>query len=198
MRQTKHLQGCSGVPLNCGRWSEKQAFISILFISVWLTATGETFHVFKNIKILTTSWGLSSKWESQQPLQGAEERTTPGWVYRRLPVPPVVGALGVFLIINIIISHEQVFPLQLVFVVHRHVGADSKAEWREEVRMDQFTRKMTTNKLYSFRQLQKTRWFTAVYKHFVCFQGLSLITMFPFFPEISLHKRSQRKEKVNK
>lgn len=47
------------------------------------------------------------------------------------PVPPVVGALGIFVIIDIVISHQQIFSLQLVFVVVCHMGADSKAEGRK-------------------------------------------------------------------
>lgn len=45
---------------------------------------------------------------------------------RVLPVPPVVGTLGVLLIIHIIVGHQQVFAFQLVFVVIIHVGTDAK------------------------------------------------------------------------
>lgn len=44
-----------------------------------------------------------------------------------LPVPPVVRALGVLLIVNVEVGHQQVLPLEQVLVVISHVGAHSKA-----------------------------------------------------------------------
>lgn len=51
---------------------------------------------------------------------------------KHLPVPPIVGAFRVFLIVNIIISHQKVLPFQLVLVVVIHVGTESKAEKNKE------------------------------------------------------------------
>lgn len=42
------------------------------------------------------------------------------------PVAPVVGALGILLIIHIIICHQQVLPLDQVFVIFCHVRADAE------------------------------------------------------------------------
>lgn len=47
-------------------------------------------------------------------------------VQRAVPVPPVVGALGVPLVVDVVIRHQQVFSRQLISVVVCHVGADSK------------------------------------------------------------------------
>lgn len=49
-----------------------------------------------------------------------------------VPIPPVVGAFRIFVVIHVVVGHQQVFPPQLVFVVVSHVGADSKAERRRE------------------------------------------------------------------
>ena len=61
-----------------------------------------------------------------------EKTSALGRVQKHVPVPPVVGALGILFIINLIVSHQQVFPPDLVFVVVCHVGADSKAEVKKK------------------------------------------------------------------
>lgn len=57
------------------------------------------------------------------------------------PVPPVVWTFGVFIIVHIIIGHQQIFAFELVFVVICHVWANAttvfKKKKEEEIRVVQ-------------------------------------------------------------
>lgn len=50
-----------------------------------------------------------------------------------IPVAPVVGALCILLIVHIIVCHQQVLPLDQVFVVFSHMWTDTKAINETEV-----------------------------------------------------------------
>lgn len=48
------------------------------------------------------------------------------WLHKHPPVPPVVGAFGVLVIVNVVVSHQEFFSFELVFVIVRHVRTHSK------------------------------------------------------------------------
>lgn len=56
-----------------------------------------------------------------------------------LPVAPVVGTLCILLIVHIVVCHQQVLPLDQVFVVFSHVWADAKAISETDVSSSNFT-----------------------------------------------------------
>lgn len=57
-----------------------------------------------------------------------ETRAAPEGPEEHQPVPPVVGAFGVPFIVHVIVGHQQVFAHQLILVVFRQVGTESKTE----------------------------------------------------------------------